>query len=141
MATAENYEIAVGNFDARALAALGNNSSSATADLALFQSFLGDHDVSKLENLANNGSTRDFRDLAKLHLAGIKGDSMKASEFEKYLSSLNTKSSPFYYNSLLMVAQKYLADGDRKTANIWLDKIISDPDAPTIISGNAQALR
>lgn len=141
IATAQNYEMAIQNMDARALASLSKNSSDATADLALFQSFMLDGDVSKLENLAKNGNTRDFRDLAKLHLAGIQGDSMSANEFEKYMSSLNTKNSPFYYNGMLLVAQKYLASGDRKAANSWLDKIINDKNAPSVISATAQTLR
>jgi hypothetical protein len=141
MATATGYESAIANMDGRALAALSKNSSGATADLALFQSFLVDGDKSKLETLARDGNSRDFRDLAKLHLASIKGDSMSANDFEKYLSDLNTKNSPFYYNAMLMVAQKYIASNDSKNANIWLDKIIDDNDAPATISATAQTLR
>ena len=140
-ATAYSYEIAIEETDARALAAMANNTSGATSDLALFQSYMLDKDVTKLEQLAAVGATRDFRDLAKIHLAGINGDSMSAKDFEKFLSDLNTKKSPFYYNSMLLIAQKYLADDDRKTANIWLDKIISDKDAPSVVSGSAQSLK
>lgn len=141
IATAVAYETVVENVDANALAALASDASGATADLALFQSYVLDKDVAKLERLAKDGNTPDFRDLAKLHIVGIRGDKMSAVEVEKYLSDLNTKSSPFYYTSRLMVAQKYLADGDRDAANKWLDKIIDDKNAPSAVSGTAQTLR
>ncbi len=141
IATAVAYETAVENVDANALAALASDASGATADLALFQSYVLDKDVAKLERLAKDGNTPDFRDLAKMHIVGIRGDKMSAVEVEKYLSDLNTKSSPFYYTSRLMVAQKYLADGNHDAANKWLDKIIDDKNAPSAVSGTAQTLR
>ncbi|MDO4423220.1 MAG: hypothetical protein Q4C08_00275 [Pseudomonadota bacterium] len=141
IATATAYEMAIENTDANALAALADNSSGATADLALFNAYMIDQDVAKIEKLATNGNTRDFRDLAKLHVIGIRGDEMSAADVEKYLADLNTKSSPFYYTASLTIAQKYLASGDAENANKWLDKIINDPDAPAVISGNAAALR
>ena len=98
-------------------------------------------DIKKLEDLAENGDSRDFRDLAKLHIAGIRGDEMSARDVEKYLSDLNTKSSPYYYSAALLIAQKYLADGNTDVANKWLDKIINDSNAPSVISGTAQSLR
>ncbi len=141
IATASAYEMAIENTDANALAALADNSSGATADLALFNAYMIDQDVAKIEKLATDGNTRDFRDLAKLHVIGIRGDEMSATDVEKYLADLNTKSSPFYYTASLTIAQKYLASGDAENANKWLDKIINDPDAPAVISGNASALR
>lgn len=141
IATATNYETAVENADAAALAAIGANGGGATADLALFQAYMLDKDATKIELLADKGNTRDFRDLARLHVIGIRGDKMTAKEVEKYLAPLNTKSSPYYYMGALTVAQKYLADGDRATANKWLDKIINDKNAPATISANAAALR
>ncbi len=141
IATATAYEMAIENTDANALAALADNSSGATADLALFNAYMIDQDVAKIEKLATNGNTRDFRDLAKLHVIGIRGDEMSATDVEKYLADLSTKSSPFYYTASLTIAQKYLASGDAENANKWLDKIINDPDAPAVISGNAAALR
>lgn len=141
IATATAYEMAIENTDANALAALADNSSGATADLALFNAYMIDQDVAKIEKLATNGNTRDFRDLAKLHVIGIRGDEMSAADVEKYLADLNTKSSPFYYTASLTIAQKYLASGDAENANKWLDKIINDPYAPAVISGNAAALR
>ena len=141
IAVAQTYESAIAEFDANALANLAKNSSGATADLALFQSYLLDRNITKLEDLAENGNTRDFKDLAKLHLASLNGDKIEAVEFEKYLSSLNTKNSPFYYNARLMVAQKYLSKGDTEKANKILDEIIADKDAPATISANAQMLR
>lgn len=141
MATAENYETAVLNMDANALAGIAKNASGANADLALFQAYVLDNDIAKLENLAKNGATRDFRDLAKMHIVALRGDDMTAADVEKYLSDLNTKKSPFYYTSRLVIAQKYLASGDRNSANKWLDVIINDADAPAVVSANAQTLR
>lgn len=141
IALATNYETALENVDANALAGIAKNSSGAMSDLALFQSYLLSKDINKLQELADNGSTRDFRDLAKMHIATLTGDKMTAQDLEKYLSSLDSKSSPFYYTSRLLVAQKYLSDGNRDMANKILDKIISDPDCPAVISGNAQMLK
>ena len=141
MATAENYETAVLNMDANALAGIAKNASGANADLALFQAYVLDNDIAKLENLAKNGATRDFRDLAKMHIVALRGDDMTAADVEKYLSDLNTKKSPFYYTSRLVIAKKYLASGDRNSANKWLDVIINDADAPAVVSANAQTLR
>lgn len=141
IATAIAYENALLNLDSNALDALAQNSFGATADLALFQAYLLDGDMAKLERLASDGDTRDFRDLAKLHVIGARGDEMSAVDVEKYLSDLNTTSSPYYYTACLTIAQKYLADGNRDAANKWLDKIINDKDAPSNISATAQALR
>ncbi len=141
MAVATAYEVAIGNMDANALSALADNASGATADLALFQSWMMTRDTAKLEKLANDGDSRDFRDLAKIHLAGIRGDEWNAKEFENFMSSALSKSSPFYYNATLMVAQKYLAENDTDTANKFLDKIIGDENAPAVISATAQSLR
>ena len=141
LATASIYESALNNGDAAALANLAKNSSGATADLAMFQSYIMDKDVQKLEFLLNNAYTRDFRDLARLHLAAINGDKMGAAEFEQYLSGMDTKKSPFFYTSRLMIAQKYLADGNREMANKFLDLIIKDADAPESILVNAQMLK
>ena len=141
LAVAQTYESAIANFDANALSNLAKNTNGATADLALFQSYLLDRNVSKLEDLAKNASSRDFKDLAKLHLASIRGDKMVSEEFEKYLSSMNTKKSPFFYTSRLMVAQKYLAEGNKEKADKILDEIINDKDAPASIVSNAQLLK
>lgn len=141
MAIAESYETAVMKMDANMLNAVAENAGGATGDLALFQSYLLDNDIEKLERLAQNGETRDFRDLARLHIVGLRGDDMTAAELEQYLEPLNTKKSPYYYTSRLVIAQKYLANGERETANKWLDVIINDADAPAVISANAQALR
>lgn len=141
IATATAYEMAIENVDANALAALADNTSGATADLALFQAYIIDKNIAHLEKLVADGNTNDFRDLAKLHIIGARGDEMSATDVEKYLADLDTKSSPFYYTAALTVAQKYLASGDFEQANKWLDKIINDPDAPSVIVGNATALR
>ena len=141
IATAAAYETALENVDANALAALSENATGATADLALFQAYLIDKDIEKLERLARDGNTRDFRDLAKMHVIGTRGDQMTSAEVKDYLSDLDTKSSPFYYTSRLLIAQKYLADGDRDSANKWLDRIISDKNAPSVIVGAAESIR
>ena len=141
IATATVYETAIANVDANALANLAHDKGGATSDLALFQSYLIDHDIKKLEDLSENGHTRDFKDLARLHLATINGDKMELGEFVKYLSSMDTKKSPFYYTARLMVAQKYLAAGDVESANEILDAIINDENAPASISATAQTLK
>ena len=141
IATATVYETAIANVDANALANLAHDKGGATSDLALFQSYLIDHDIKKLEDLAENGHTRDFKDLARLHLAAINGDKMELDEFVKFLSDMDTKKSPFYYTARLMVAQKYLAAGDVESANKILDAIINDKDAPASISATAQTLK
>lgn len=141
IASAINYEDAISSVNANALASIGKNTSGATADLALFQSYMLNNDVENLKYLAEHGKTRDYRDLARLHVVSLTGDDMDAVALEKYLSPLNTKSSPFYYTSRLMVAQKYLAAGDRDNANKWLDKIIGDENAPASILTAAQTLR
>lgn len=141
VARAINYETAVENVDANALAAIGENTSGATADLALFQAYLLTGDTEKIEKLAKDGDTRDFRDLAKLHVVGNRGDEMSATEVEKYLSDLNTKSSPFYYTACLTIAQKYLSEDNATAANKWLDKIINDANAPASVSAAAQMLK
>lgn len=141
IAIAENYELAVQKLDSNMLNSVAENAGGATSDLALFQAYLLDNDIEKLERLANEGHSHDFRDLARLHIIGLRGDDMSAEEIEKYLSPLNTKKSPYYYTSRLTVAEKYLAEGDRKSANKWLDIIINDAEAPGMISATAQALR
>ncbi len=141
LATAVNYETAVENMDAKALERLADNSSGATADLALFQSYILEKDIAKLEKLANEGNSKDFRDLAKLHIVNIQGDDMAPQEVEDYLSDLDTKKSPFYYLSRLVVAQKYLSVGDSENANKWLDVILTDKQAPATISASAQLLK
>ena len=123
------------------LNSVAENAGGATGDLALFQAYLLDNDINKLEQLATDGDTRDLRDLARVHIVGLRGDDMTAAAVEDYLAPLDTKKSPYYYTSRLMVAQKYLADGNRDMANKWLDVIINDADAPASISAAAQTLR
>ena len=141
IATAETYETAINKMDANMLNSVAENAGGATGDLALFQAYLLDNDINKLEQLATDGDTRDLRDLARVHIVGLRGDDMTAAAVEDYLSPLDTKKSPYYYTSRLMVAQKYLADGNRDMANKWLDVIINDADAPASISAAAQTLR
>ncbi len=141
ISTAENYEVAIANTDAKALAGIAKNSSGATADLAMFNAYLIDGDVAKLDELVKNGNTREFRDLARMHIIGIRGDEMDAAAVEEFLSPMDTKSSPFYYTACLTIAQKYVADGNRAAANKWLDKILNDKDVPAVIRSDAEMLR
>lgn len=141
IATAVAYETALSNLDANALAGLSDGSSGAMSDLALFQSYLVDQDVAKLDKLATQGDTRDYRDLARLHIVSLRGDTMTAPQVAEYLSDQLVSDSPYYYNAMLMVAQKYLSVDDRENANKWLDKIINDSNVPASISGVAQTLR
>lgn len=141
IATATAYEMAIENMDANALAAMSDNTSGATADLALFQAYLLDNDVNKLEKLANDGNTPDFRDLARLHVVGIRGDEMSADEMKKYLSGMDSKSSPFYYTARITLAQKYLVSGDTAAANKILDDLIADKNTPSTIAATAASLR
>ena len=141
IATANAYEMAIENADANALATLSDNASGATADLALFQAYLLDNDINKLEKLANDGNTADFRDLARLHVVGIRGDDMSADEMKKYLSDMDSKNSPFYYTARITLAQKYLASGDVATANKILDDLIADKNTPSTIAATAASLR
>lgn len=141
MAEAVIYETALSDADANALANIAKNSNGASADLAMFQSYLIDKDIKKLEYLVENGDTRDFKDLARLHIASINGDKMGVDEFVKYLAPMNTKKSPFYYNARLMVAEKYLANGNGLEARKILDNIINDENAPKSITAHAQMLK
>lgn len=141
IATATAYEMAIENMDANALAALADDTSGATADLALFQSYLLDKDVAKLEKLASDGNTRDFRDLARLHIVGIRGDDMSADEMKKFLGNMDDKSSPFYYTTRITLAQKYLASGNKDAADEILDALIGDKNTPSAIAATAATLR
>ena len=141
IARAANYETAIANMDAAALASIGRAGHGATSDLALFQAYMLNNDVESLEKLANNGTTRDLRDLARMHIVSIRGDKMTGAEMAKYLSALDTKKSPYYFSSRLALARKHLADGDTDAANALLDKIINDADAPDVIRATAQTLR
>lgn len=141
MATAENYEVAIENTDVNALVGIAKNTSGAMADLAMFQAYLQDKDVAKLDELVKSGKTREFRDLARMHIIGIRGDDMDADAVREFLSPMNTKSSPFYYTAALTIAQKYIADDKRDAATEWLDKILNDDNAPAVIRADAEMLR
>jgi len=141
MAVAENYEVAIDNSDVNALVGIADDASGATADLALFQAYLLDGDIKKIETLVANGNTRQFRDLARLHVIAARGDEMDAAAVEKYLSELDTKDSPFYYTAALTIAKKYISVGDRGVANKWLDKILNDNNTPAVIRSEAEMLR
>lgn len=141
LAAAQNYETAVANGDANALKAIGRAGHGAGADLALYQSYLISGDVDTLDYLAENGHSRDFRDLARITIANMRGDDMTGDQMRSYLGDLDTKKSPYYYTSRLIVAQRYLADGNVAAARPILDAIVADKDAPAIVAANAAALR
>ena len=141
MATAENYETALENSDVNALVGISQNTYGATADLALFQAYVLDKDVAKLEELVANGQTPEFRDLARLHIVSLRGDEMDANALAVYLAPLDTPDSPFYYTAMLTIAQKYVAAGDHANANKWIEKITSDPNAPAVIRADAETLK
>ncbi|MCL2017987.1 MAG: tetratricopeptide repeat protein [Alphaproteobacteria bacterium] len=133
---------------AEALSRTASRSSGGMADLSLFSAAKIDLQtgdtmggIAKLEKLAKDGSTRDFRDIATLNLATLKAGDMTPKEFEQFTASLQTKRSPFYYTGLLLVAQKYIAADDTETARIWLDRITSDRDAPIGIAAQAEMLK
>lgn len=119
--------------------------SGGMGDLALWESAMMDlrsgKGTAKLETLAADGSTRDFRDLALIRLSAIRGDSMSAKEFENSLSPVLTEKSPFYHTGMLLIAQKYVSTGDKDNADKWLNKIISDKQAPAVISAIAESLK
>ncbi|MBO4683400.1 MAG: hypothetical protein J5611_02360 [Alphaproteobacteria bacterium] len=141
LATAENYETAIDNADVNALVGIAGGTSGATADLALFQAYVLDGDIKKLETLVADGNTRQFRDLARMHIVAARGDDMDAAAVGKYLAELDTKDSPFYYTSALTIAKKYISVGDRAAANKWLSKILDDAAAPAVIRAEAETLR
>ena len=141
MATAENYETALENSDVNALVGISQNTDGATADLALFQAYVLDKDVAKLEELVANGNTPEFRDLARLHIVSLRGDEMDANALAEYLAPLDTPDSPFYYTAMLTIAQKYAAAGDHANANKWIEKITSDPNTPAVIRADAETLK
>lgn len=120
-------------------------SSGGMGDLALWESAMMDlragKGIIKLEKLAKEGSTRDFRDLALIRLSAICGDSMSSEEFEKFLSPVLTEKSPFYYTGMLLIAQKYISVGDKDIADKWLNKLINDKHAPAIIMAMAESLK
>ena len=147
---ANNYESALNMQPAlarEALTRLAKKAGGGMGDLAMFRAYqmalsAGDRAdaTAKLEKLAADGATRDFRDLALLRLAEMGGDSMTGDEFQKMLAPVLTKRSPFYFTGLLFVAQKYLAENKPDDARPFLRKITGDPSAPASISGAAEML-
>ena len=131
-----------------ALVRAARQSGGGMADLALFSAAKLDLQTGniedglvRLEQLAKDGNTRDFRDLALINLAVIKATDMTAGQFARHLAPVQTKRSPFYYTGMLLIAQKYLASGDDASARKWLDRITSDKDAPASISAQAEMLK
>jgi len=131
-----------------ALVRAAKKSRGGMADLALFSAARMDIQtgeteagLEKLEQLAKRGATRDFRDLATLNLAMLRADEMTPREFQQFLAPVQTKRSPFYFTGLLLVAKKYLASDDPDAARIWIDRIITDKDAPATIAAQAGMLR
>ena len=96
--------------------------------------------LSALEKLADAGATRDFRDLAVVQLALLKGDDMEAADFQKHVAPVMPARSPFYYTGLLLAAEKYLAEGKTAEARPMLRKIAGDENAPASIAAQAELM-
>jgi len=100
-----------------------------------------DEGIGILERLRRRGATRDFRDLATLHIAMHRADDMTARQFESFLSPLQNRRSPFYYTALLVIAQKHIAAGDDQSAQRFISRITMDGNAPVSIRLEAEMLR
>lgn len=135
------YTVARSAGDSDALMTVGSDATGGIADVAMVQAYKINNDIATLERLANDGHERDLRDWARLQIVAHRGDEMSAADVEQYLADLNTIDSPYYYSASLVIAQKYLSDGNRDAANKWLDKIINSADAPSSILVVAQTLR
>ena len=130
-----------------ALLRVANSTRGGMGDLALFRSYqfalaLEDEDgaIETLERLIERGSTRDFRDLARIQMVLLRGDHMSAADFQKLLAPTMTKRSPFYYTGLLLMAQKYISEDRHNDARPLLRKILSDSSAPVVIAAIAEQL-
>ena len=119
------------------------SSNGGMSDLALFEAAMNSTDskIAILEKLSTDGATRDFRDLATIHLASLTGDKMSPEEFEKLIAPLLTKHSPYYFTGLVLVAQKYASVGDKKHAMRFIDKVVSDKDAPASSIAMAEMMK
>jgi hypothetical protein len=150
METAANYESALDmspELSREALSRLAKTAPGGMGDLALFRAYqlamaAGDlaGAMAKLEKLADEGSTRDFRDLALVQLAQLKSDDMPADDFQKMLAPLLTKRSPCYFTGLLFVAEKYISENKTDEARPFIRKIISEQKAPASIAATAEML-
>ena len=130
-----------------ALSRLASRTRGGMGDLAMFRAYqlaieADDIEgaVQKLERLIDAAATRDFKGLAIIHMAMIKGDEMSGAEFQKMMAPLLTKRSPFYFTGLMLVAQKYLSLNSPEKARPFLERIISDNTAPVSISAQAELL-
>jgi hypothetical protein len=130
-----------------ALSRLAKTTSGGMGDLALFKAYqlaVANNDradaAAKLEKLASDGATRDFRDLAVLQLAMMKADGMPADEVQKMMAPLLTKRLPFYFSGMLFVAEKYMAENNPDEARPLLKKITSDAHAPAGIAAAAEMM-
>jgi hypothetical protein len=150
MEAAAQYESAMDmapQLSREALSRLARSTRGGMADQAMFRAYqlaMGSNDradaLSKLEYLAEKGATRDFRDLAVVQIALIKGDSLSADALQKMMSPVLSKRSPFYFTGLLITAEKYLSEGKKAEAKLLLKKITSDKDAPISVLGTAEML-
>ncbi|MDR0319548.1 MAG: hypothetical protein LBH81_02300 [Rickettsiales bacterium] len=126
---------------------MAEKSSGGMGDLARFRAAQIDlangresEGIAKLENLAKNGATKDFKHLAVIKIAATKAKTMDAKAFERMLAPLLTKRSPFYFTAMLMVAMKHAEEGNNAQARSYADKIAGDKNAPGIIAAQAEAL-
>ena len=130
-----------------ALTRLARRTRGGMGDLALFRAYqfaMGAEDregaIALLEQLVADGATRDFRDLAVIQLAQLKGDELTAAEFQKLMAPTLSRRSPFYFTGLLFVAQKHLSENNHDAARPFLRKIISDANAPITTGAIAEML-
>jgi len=126
---------------------VAQKSSGGMGDLARFRAAQIDFaagreaaGILKLEDLAKNGATRDFKHLALLKVATHRANDMDAKAFERMLAPALTKRSPFYYTALFLVAMKHASEGENDAARMYANKIISDKGAPGIVAAQAEAL-
>ncbi len=94
--------------------------------------------IKTMEKLSQSGNIRDYRDLATVRLSLIKGDNITAKEFEKSLSPVLSKRSPYYFTALWLVAKKYESENNEKLAIKYYKKIVENKKATPIIVANAE---
>lgn len=126
---------------------VAENSVGGMGDLAMFRAAQidmnagrNDEGIKKLEKLAKDGASRDFKHLALIKIAVSSAKNTDAKNFERTLAPLMTKRSPFYYTALLLVALRYADDGDAEAARNFAGKIVGDKSAPNVIAAQAEAL-
>lgn len=135
------YETALSKLDNKKLEILSKSNERGMTDLALVYSYFMTLNKSQLNSLIKEAKTRDFRDFAIILNINSNGNKMSLKEFEKLISKINSKKSPFYWTGKLLLAQKYLTSNKQNEALEILNEITSDKDVPVIISSYAETLK